>query len=220
MAGSAVRRTADGKGADVSEHPRLSGRQITIMVVAVCGAVVLAPVGVFAASRSSVSIADGTHPSRLAEVTKKGAQVVTVTGTPTVKVTNLPTVHATVTAVPGLPGKPFAVTATTASDTVSVTVPAGTHAVVQTISVKITVDNSVTLTGAEVTYTEAGVLQRIDFPTPKMATGDSDTNAIFGDTIPVTIYPDPGSTISVLPQFNSADLSNTQLTVSGYTTTS
>lgn len=202
----------------MSEQRRLSGRQITTIVVAVCAALVLAPVGVFAASHSSVSIADGKHPSRLASVTSKGAQVVTVTGTPTVQITGTPKVRATVTTVPGLPGTPFAETATTSSDTVSVTVPAGTHAVVQTISVKITIDNSVTLTGAEITYTEGGVLQRLDFPTPKMATGATGVDAIFGDTVAVNIYPDPGTDVSVLPQFNSSELSNTQLTVSGYTT--
>jgi len=198
----------------VSDHQRLSGRQITIMVVAVCAALVLAPVGVFAASRSSVSVSDGKHPSQLAAVTKSGAQVMTVTGTPSVRIAGVPKVRATVA---GLPGTPFAKTATTASDTVSVTAPAGKHDVVQTISVKITVDNSVSLTGAEITYLEGGVLQRLDFPTPKMATGDSLTNAVFGNTVALTIYPDPGTPISVLPQFNSADLSNTQLSVSGYT---
>ena len=201
----------------MSDHQRLSGRQITIMVVAVCGALVLAPVGVFAASRSSVSVADGRHPSQLASVTKTGAQVMTVTGTPSVRIAGVPKVRATVTTVAGLPGTPFAKTASTASDTVSITTPAGKHDVVQTISVKITVDNSVSLTGAEITYLEGGVLQRLDFPTPKMATGDSLTNAVFGNTVAVTIYPDPGTPVSVLPQFNSADLSNTQLSVSGYT---
>jgi len=198
----------------VSKQHRLSGRQVTVIVVAVCAAVVLAPVGVFAASHSTFSLADGKHPSRLATVTKTGAQVVTVSGTPKVHLSGT----STVTAVPGVPGKPFAASATTASDTVSVDVPSGSHAVVQTVSVKITVDNSVTVAGAELTYTQGGVLERMDFPTTMIEKGTGSDDNIFGTTIPVAIYPDPGSSVSVLPQYDSADLADTQLTVSGYTT--
>jgi hypothetical protein len=193
----------------VNEH-RLSGRQITTIVLAVCVAVVLAPVGVFAAAKhSAVSISDGTHPSRLAHVTKSGAQVVAISGTPTV--------HATVTAVPGLPGKPFAETNSTSSGTVSVTTPKGAHDVIQTIGVTFTIDGSVSLMGAEVTYTEGGVPETIDFPTPKLTSGSSGTSVIFADTVSVNVYPDSNTTVSVIPQANTAEISDTQLTVSGYT---
>jgi hypothetical protein len=204
------------KGRDVKEH-RVSGRQITIMVLGVCVAVVLAPVGVFAATHSSVSIADGTHPSRLAKVTTKGAQIVSVSGTPTVRITGTPTVHATVTAVPGLPGTPFTKTASTDSSTVSVTAPAGSTDVLQTIGVTFTIDGSVTLMGAQITYYDNGVLESVEFPTPKMTTGSTGTDVTFADTVNVNLYADPGTAISVIPQANTADLSTTQLTVSGYT---
>jgi hypothetical protein len=216
MEGVVRRALIDVKGRNVTEH-RVSGRQITIMVLGICVAVVLAPVGVFAATHSSVSIADGTHPSHLARVTSKGAQVVSVSGTPTVRITKLPAVHATVTAVAGLPGTPFARTASTDTGTVSVTAPAGTTDVVQTISVKFTVDGSVTLMGAEITYFEGGVPETVDFATTKMTTGSASTDVIFAATIPVDLYADPGTTITVMPQANTVLSNNTTLTVSGYT---
>jgi hypothetical protein len=195
----------------VNNQHRLSGRQITAMVFAVCIAVVAAPVGVFAASRSTVSISDGKHPSHLAHVTATGAQVVAVTGTPAVR--------GTVAAAPSPPRKPFAKTAFTPANAVnsaSVTVPKGTQVVIQTISVKTTVANSVTLTGAEITYQEGGVAETIDFPTPKISAGDTDGDAIFGDTIAVTLYPDPGSTITISPQGVDTDPAVSQLTISGF----
>ncbi len=193
----------------MNNQHRLSGRQITAMVFAVCAAVVLAPVGVFAATRSTISIADGKHPSHLAHVTATGAQV--IAGTATVK--------GTVTAAPASPTKPFAKTGFTPAQAVnsaSVTVPNGTQVVIQTISVKTTVANSITLTGAEITYTEAGKVETIDFPTPKMSAGDTDGDAIFGDTLAVTLYPDPGSVITVSPQGVDTQTAVTQLTISGF----
>jgi hypothetical protein len=53
----------------MSASPRLNGRQITTIVVAICIAIVAFPVGVFAAANaSSVTIADPTHPKQKVHV--------------------------------------------------------------------------------------------------------------------------------------------------------
>jgi hypothetical protein len=51
---------------------RLTGRQITSMVVTVCLAVIAFPVGSFAAGLTKVRVADSTHSSRVAHVTAQG----------------------------------------------------------------------------------------------------------------------------------------------------
>ena len=51
---------------------RLTGRQVTTMVVALCVAVIAFPVGAFAATLTKVRIADSTQSSRVAHVTAQG----------------------------------------------------------------------------------------------------------------------------------------------------
>jgi hypothetical protein len=53
-------------------HQRLSGRQITTVVVAVCVAVIAFPVGVLAATGSLVNITDPVHKSNKARVDNGG----------------------------------------------------------------------------------------------------------------------------------------------------
>jgi hypothetical protein len=118
---------------ETSGNRRISGTHITVMVVAVCGAIVLAPVGVYAAAHSRVSIADGKHPTRVATVSKKGALTVAgtvkVAGTAAVKVSGTPSVKT----LPGLRGTPYAVTILT-DQTQAPAVPAGRTFVVTTVS--------------------------------------------------------------------------------------
>jgi hypothetical protein len=115
---------------------RVSGRQITIMVVAICAAVVLAPAGVLAASHSDVSIADAKHPSHTATVTSKGAQVVSGS----VRLTGTSKITGTVKNARGLPGTPYVLVgkAGPASGGGSPQkVPAGKHLVVTTVNVTV-----------------------------------------------------------------------------------
>lgn len=55
---------------------RFSSRQVVTIVVSVCAAVVFAPVALYAASISAVTISDPSHPTHKAHVTSKGRLVV------------------------------------------------------------------------------------------------------------------------------------------------
>jgi hypothetical protein len=111
------------------------------MVVAVCLAVVLAPVGVFAASHSRVSIVDAKNPRHGATVTKKGQQVVTgsvhLAGTPSLKLAGSPRVQV----APSLPGTPFSATTSTFGEPISV--PSGKTLVVTDLTGYVTGDAGV-----------------------------------------------------------------------------
>jgi len=69
----------------MNKQHRFTGRQITAMVIALCAAAVLTPVGAIAATGSFVSISDPTHPTYRARVSANGSLSVTprdaVTGT-------------------------------------------------------------------------------------------------------------------------------------------
>src|SRR3954447_21960127 len=54
---------------------RFTGRQITTMVVAACLALILLPVGAFAATSTVTTIADAVHKSQQARVTSSGRLV-------------------------------------------------------------------------------------------------------------------------------------------------
>jgi hypothetical protein len=59
----------------MSNQRRFSGKQITIMVVAICVAIVGAPVTVMAATGSGINIVDPTHATQKAAVTAKASLV-------------------------------------------------------------------------------------------------------------------------------------------------
>jgi hypothetical protein len=65
---------------------RFSSKQIVVMVVAVCAAVVLAPVGVMAATGSLVNIVDPSNASHKAHVDSSG-HVLVASGTQAVRTT-------------------------------------------------------------------------------------------------------------------------------------
>jgi hypothetical protein len=190
------------------DHHRVSGRQIMVMVLAVCVAAVLAPVGVYAASRSTVSIADGAHPSRLAKVTSHGAQVVNVTGATTV--------GGSVTAVPGAPGSPFAARGSISSTSASTPIPTGKHVVIQTVSISVQVPHDVLTAGAWLSWEQGGIHETIAVPLPLTVTGTSVNASLFSATVPAALYPDPGSTISLQLLYNQAEDASGFFTVTGY----
>jgi hypothetical protein len=184
---------------------RFSGRQISTMVVAACIAIVLAPVGVFAASRSVFTLSDAKHPSYRAQVTKSGQQVITgsVTGT--------------VAAMPSAPGKPFSATGTDgANNSQVIAVPAGRHLNVQVISAQVLVPGGAHVIG-DFQYFTNGKVYRLYLP---MTYGL--TNAVGEDdyttTQQVTVDADPGSTITFYPVPSAAGTPIVSLTVSGYLT--
>jgi hypothetical protein len=189
-------------------HHRVSGRQIMVMVLAVCVAAVLAPVGVYAASRSTVSIADGKHPSRLAAVTSHGAQLVNVTGTTTV--------GGSVTAAPGAPGSPFATRGSISATSASITMPTGRHLVVQTVSISVEVPEAVSHAGGWLSWKQGGKAETIAVPLPLTVTGSSIKDAVFSATVPAALYPDPGSTMSLQLIYNPFETANGFVTVTGY----
>jgi hypothetical protein len=187
---------------------RLSGRQITTMFIAACAAAVLAPVGVMASSHSVVTLGDGTHPSRLAHVSATGAQLVNVTGSTTV--------GGTVTAVPGVPGRPYVLQGAASSGPVTMSVPTGPRFVVQTMSLSIVVGDTVTVAGAFLTLTENGQAVYLEIPASRLEPADLPAPAVLATTIPISIYPDPGSTITVTSLVDSTAKPSTTVTLSGY----
>lgn len=200
----------------MSRERRLSGRHITIMVVAVCIAVVGAPVAVMAAT-SSVNIADPTDPARKVHVTGQG-QLKTVVADPisgrparvddlgrqVVSIAN----KAAVTSSPGLPGTPFV-----SGSASTVNVPAGKHLVVETLSV----DTDVT-TGHDVEvyiqFVTNGVGAYLFIPLTKDYTSAGYDDYIA--TASVHIYADPGSSITLSPASITGSTGTTFFTVSGY----
>lgn len=187
---------------------RLSGRQLTIMFVAACAAVVLAPVGVMATSHSEVTLGDGAHPSHLAHVATDGAQLVNVTGSTTV--------GGTVTAVPGMPGKPYSVEGSVQTGALKIAIPTGSHFVVQTVSLEIIVEDAVTVAGADIQYVENGHSFDLGAAVARVVPRDPPGPAIFESTIDASIYPDPGSTITIQPLLDTAAPASTVATFSGY----
>lgn len=61
-------------------RPQLTGRQVVTIVVALCTALVLTPVGVYAAATQKVTISDAKKPKQAAKVDAKGRLAVTVPG--------------------------------------------------------------------------------------------------------------------------------------------
>jgi hypothetical protein len=66
----------------MDEQRRFTGRQVTIIVVALAVAAIGAPAGVMAATGTSVRLVDRTNPHHAAAVSKAGALSVAVTGHP------------------------------------------------------------------------------------------------------------------------------------------
>ncbi len=92
---------------------RLSGKQITVCVVAVCITLVMMPVAVFASTGSLVNITDGANAARKATVTGFGGVATSqrdpLTGTwQRVEGTGAARVTGTVNALTALPAHPFA----------------------------------------------------------------------------------------------------------------
>lgn len=183
---------------------RFNGRQLTIMVVAVCAAVVLAPAGVLAASHTVVSIADGKHPSRTATVTTQGAQVVSGS----VRLAGTSKVSGTVKDSPSLPGTPFSASVI---GTNPITVPAGKHLVMTTISVVTVVDSGATAID-QVYYDNSNHQISI----PMVDQGDYSGYEYFEDSLEVYVIVDPGSSIYLNTQVSSGTENSDFLTVSGY----
>jgi hypothetical protein len=165
-----------------SEH-WLSGKQLTIVIVAVCGAVVLAPVGVMASSHSSISIVDAKHPSRTAAVTKSGAQVISGS----VKVAGTSTIKGTVTAVPAFPGTPYS----TMLDTGGVTqfvVPAGKRFRVTTVTCSIDVDAGVSVNVNVLNNDLGGPVLQV----PLVKSGNYGTADVYTNTFATDVVLNPG----------------------------
>lgn len=182
---------------------RLTGRQLTVIVVAVCAAIVLAPVGVFAASKQLVTINDGKHPARKATVSKDGA--LKVSGKVDADVSGQ------VRAVPGLPGQPF-----TMSGGSSYTVPAGKHFVVETISADLDRTGGSVIEGY-LHYKSGGQTAEVYLPGTYTYYESSTTYYNFALVTGVKLYLDPGSSVYITAYGGSGNSVGTLfLTLSGY----
>jgi hypothetical protein len=162
-----------------------------------------------AAGHSSVSIADGKHPSRLAHVTTSGEQVVNVAGSTAI--------NGSVTTVAGKPSSPYLITGTSTTDITKLSVPTGAHFIVQTASGQMFIPSDVTTAGLDFSFTENGDASEIAVPLTRVSPYSSAQNpALFMATVPVSIYPDPGTTVTVEGQFGAAVAPTTTVTLSGY----
>lgn len=88
---------------------RLSGRQVVAVVVALCAALILTPVGVYAAATQKVSIADAKRPGLSAKVDGKRRLAVHMSGEVRTRVLDRvdARVSGRVEAVPRPPARPF-----------------------------------------------------------------------------------------------------------------
>jgi hypothetical protein len=184
----------------MSNGSRTSGRQITVMFVAACVAVVLAPVGVMAASHSEVSVGDGKHPSRLAEVTKSGKQVIT----------------GSVRSLPSPPFTAMAAGSVDGLDALTVHVPTGPQLVIQTVSATVSYGRSAVAVAGDVQYTAGGNSVHVDFPVPVALAN----LGYFSATVPLSLYPDPGTTVkfTILSDVSSGPVATGTFAVSGQQT--
>ncbi len=181
---------------------RITGRHVTAMVTAVCLAIVLAPVTGLAttSSGSRVVLTDPTDAAHRAHVSAAGALAVA----------------GAVTASPGLPGKPFTVTASSGFSPATFTVPTGRHLVIQTVSVDVDVTGGNTIF-AEMTYTTAGNTDGhlfIPLTYSNHAASGYDT---YLAALPVQLYADPGTAVELSVSSPSGGSTGTVfLSVSGY----
>jgi hypothetical protein len=187
----------------------LSGKQLTTVVVAVCAAVVLTPVGVLASSRSSVSIADAKNPSRTAVVTKSGTQVISGS----VKLSGTSTVKGTVATTPGLPGTPYSMRLANTLDTSTQTVPAGKQFRVTTVTSSVLVAPGVTVNHLAI-LNDATQVDLLDIPLVKGATVGNVDN--YANTVTVDLVLAPGTRVGAFVGTSDGSDSNGVVVLYGY----
>jgi hypothetical protein len=196
----------------MTDDRRLTGRHITLIVLATCVTAIAAPTAVTAVSAAgkhppAVTIADGKHASRLARVTTDGAQEVKPTGTTTVS--------GAVASVPTRPLSPTVLNGHSTTNSLSVSAPSG-HLVVQTVTVHLSVPATVTTAGIDISYQQAGQPAHLYVPLTLESPHAGGAAAIFAATAPASIYPDPGTTISAVPEYDAAVASVLEIGFSGY----
>ena len=116
----------------------------------------------------------------------------------------------TVTTRPGLPANPFAETGSP-----QITVPAGRHLVVETLSIQVDVSPSDTKIEAFVNYTSRGNNITLFVPLTYAYTNPSNDFAFHVALQAVRLYVDPGTSISVTTS-SPAHSGTLFITVSGY----
>jgi hypothetical protein len=123
--------------------------------------------------------------------------------------TNVDVVN-TVTTRPTLPAYPFAETGSP-----QITVPAGRHLVVETLSIQVDVSPSDTKIEAFVNYTSGGNNVTLFVPLTYAYTNPSNDFAFYTALQAVRLYADPGSSMSVTTS-SPAHSGTLFITVSGY----
>ena len=178
---------------------RINGRHVTAIVCAVCAAIVLAPLSVLATtSPAKVFLTDKGTPSRTARVSAAGA--LSVTGN--------------VTTTPALPATSFSTSAASGFPPTTITVPAGKHLVIETISIQADVTSGHGLE-AFVDYTTGGNASTLYVPLTFAQTEDSGFD-VYVATQNVHVVADLGSAVKLEPDSESGSTGTTFLTVSGY----
>jgi hypothetical protein len=126
-------------------------------------------------------------------------------------------VSGSVTAIPGLPGTPFTDYGSGAGATESITVPAGKHLVIQTISVRGGVTSGDYLQ-ASVDYLTNGATGFVLVPLTYAYTSSGLGYDFYVGTVSVDVYADPGSTVELTLSSPTGTFDESLLSVSGYLT--
>jgi hypothetical protein len=187
----------------------LSGKQLTTVILAVCAAAVLAPVGVLASSHSSISIADAKHPSRTAVITKSGTQVISGS----VKVAGTTTVKGTVTTMPTLPGTPFSMTLADTIDSSTQTIPAGKQFRITTVTSSVLVAPGVTVNHLAI-LNDATQVDLLDIPLVKGSTVGNIDN--YSTTVATDLVLAPGTRLGAYVGTSDGSQSNGTVELYGY----
>jgi hypothetical protein len=254
---------------------RLSGTNITVIVVALCAAIVLAPIGAMAASGQLVNITDPGHKNQKARVSTKGSlitslrdaatganakvdaageQLVSVPGSVTAHVAD-PTTGVGAKVTPGgselvsvanspntmlrdpttgtqakvnstgnlmvavgtqvrtVPGSLTSINSNGLNN--GLTVPAGKHMVVTTVSIDTTVSAGGSLE-VFLRYTSGGNSGYLFIPMTRAGTASTGYDEYVA-TVPVQIYADPGTPVYADADALSGNLGGSMFcTVSGY----
>ena len=115
-----------------------------------------------------------------------------------------------VTTAPGLPANPFAETGSP-----QITVPAGRHLIVETLSIQVDVSPSDTKIEAFINYTSGGNNITLFVPLTYAYTNPSNDFAFYVALQAVRLYADPGTSIGVTTS-SPAHSGTLFITVSGY----
>jgi len=183
----------------MSKDRWVTGRQLTVMVVAICVAVVGAPAAVMASTASLTSIVDPVHPHEAAHVDKAGHLYVASAGQPIQVAGSVATSSA---------GNPYVATNYSPN---TLTLPAKERLTIDQLSI-FTTSTSSSGVYSEFIFREGGKSAELFIPLTYADTENGVSD--YESNQQVTLHPDPGSTMWV-NVYSAGSVGETILTVAG-----